>query len=333
MTKEDFWFQYKIMLRKDKDVFLKAIKDGIISKYSVNSKGRCSYYINNIYGEFILTSPNVPKFVDEKYFNEYKVGICSFDDLIEWIINSTKDPNIISEVNLLKELRTKESFNRLKFIANKLNISTSSKSKCRSFSKEQFMDIINGISEETSYSDYHYIYKLVKKSKVCPLEYIKILEDIGEKFKINKPKSSYFIMPYEEAKDVSLNQLNIFENPIVLNETNVLDMISKKSIVWDIYSEQTNEVIYVGERSIGILELNALILYINNDKIGTIKRRKEEYGYKSEYSKRIEEIWSYEKFVVRLIATGKQGASLSVKVFESIWNQECNDRKGALVKQ
>lgn len=154
-------------------------------------------------------------------------------------------------------------------------------------------------------------------------------------FKENYIKS-LFIENYIKSLEFSKTndcKIDVLKKPIILTEKNINSFINERSIVFDLYSEKYDKSIYVGESRCGLYELEALKLYILHDKESTKKRRSKEYGY-GENQPIIDQIWDYDSdFQVRLLAYGEKYESESVRAFESIWNTECNNGIGCVVKQ
>lgn len=146
-----------------------------------------------------------------------------------------------------------------------------------------------------------------------------------------KANDRSFIEDYEKSKTVlDTSEIQILDSPIVLNEQNI-GLIKGKAVVWELCDIDSQKSIYVGEHKNGNEEIDALLLYIRRDYLGTKNRRSKAYGYGSNQPL-IDKIWGY-NFCVRLLATGKQGDSKQVRAYESIWNTESNDGSGCIIKQ
>lgn len=317
---EYFWVYLK---DSRKDILIEAKNLGLISETPWFKGKQCGITITNNYGNF-------------------KVQLCN--------LNKGKDININFIKNYIPKKWTsnlnisKEDFFWLK-IKNKSDIANSSCNLLyNSLLEAKELGLVKYNSELSS--DGKNIYIDIKCSYTNNWKTV-LLQNINENvtikyflnFKKNYRPGFYnpFIMDYNKAIEFSKSKnfiLEIKEIPVVLTENNISKTISEKSIVFDLYSKKYNKSIYVGECRCGILEFQSLLLYVKNDITETKKRRHIQYGYDINNQPVIDKIWNYDSnFIVRILAEGKEYSADSVKAYESIWNHECNNGDGCIIKQ
>lgn len=203
---------------------------------------------------------------------------------------------------------------------------------------EEILERIDQLAEEATRERFLEIKRNIVSLKNCDDVAVQKLYDLAHELGINTTRNKGdFIEDYKKSVEIIKNatedDIHIFDEPIILTLDNYQKLIKDKSIVWDLFKVSTKEVIYVGEHQHGQIEEKLVKLYIENDKLGTKQRRVDDGMCKTLEQPKIEDIFQYSPFIIRLIAVGQDKEPKFVRAYESVWNTECNDGRGALVKQ